>query len=132
MKQVMFALLAAASFSQQTASPPPPPAKPDLVQLQQLEIASVAALIAFQEQLDGGAAPTRDKCMNALGSAAFCGCLTDNLPRAVDFPTYVRIATSTPEELGYAALSAGSKKLVDDAVAVRDKCVAKVFPPKAP
>jgi hypothetical protein len=133
MKQLILALVVTASFGQQTAPPPLPPAKPEPIQqMQQMEVtAAAAALNGLQRQLDGLAAPTRYKCMSAIGSASFCGCLTDNLPLAVDFLTYVRFTTSAPEEFGYAALTAENKRLVDDSITVRDKCVASVFPPKS-
>lgn len=130
---IVAAIASSLAAGQQTQTPPPPPKPPPTAdptqQIQQIDRA-MAALDMLQKSADLVAAEKTYKCMNVIGSAPFCGCLVENLPIVVDFVSYVKITTSTPEELGYAGLSADNKKLVDNSMAVRDKCVAKVFPPK--
>ena len=69
-------------------------------------------------------ADRRAGCMNAIGSGAFCDCLNGSLPLATDFLQYIRVTTVK----SVASLSAEDRKLTDVILAVRDRCVAAVFP----
>lgn len=69
-------------------------------------------------------ADRRIRCMNAVGSGAFCDCLNGALPLATDFLQYIRITTAQSE----VSLSADDRKLAEVVLAVRDQCVAAVFP----
>lgn len=62
-------------------------------------------------------------CLKALGSVKFCTCLNNTLPIAVNFPAYVKILTSTKEEIGYETGSDSEKKVVDLTLAARETCV---------
>lgn len=61
-------------------------------------------------------------CYKSIGHAAFCECIKKESP-SVSFTDWVRIVTSSREELGYAKLDALSKKVVDRAYETRDTCV---------
>jgi hypothetical protein len=49
---------------------------------------------AFEISVDVRLADRRSKCMNAIGSPAFCDCLNGYLPLSVDFQRYITV-TST-------------------------------------
>ncbi len=67
------------------------------------------------------------KCMSAIGSPAFCTCLSSDLPIKADFQTYIRVTTTSREEYGYERLAPEDKRTVDHVIATRDYCVAQVF-----
>jgi hypothetical protein len=55
---------------------------------------------------------------------AFCDCLNGSLPLAIDFLRYIRVTTA----MSVPSPSADDRKLADLILAVRDQCVAAVFP----
>ena len=68
-----------------------------------------------------------DQCVRAVGKDKFCSCIAEKLPASVSFEQYIHTLVTSKEQLGYAALAAEQKKLIDDTLAVRDKCVEKGF-----
>src|SRR5262245_55213723 len=73
----------------------------------------------------------RSQCMAAVASEAFCECLGQKLPVAINFVDYVGIITRTKEELKYNTLSAEDKGVVDITRKARDQCVGQVASPAA-
>src|SRR5262245_28852693 len=69
--------------------------------------------------------------MAAVASEAFCECLGQKLPVAINFVDYVGIITRTKEELKYSTLSAEDKGVVDITRKARDQCVGQVASPAA-
>jgi GTPase Era involved in 16S rRNA processing len=68
-----------------------------------------------------------DHCMKAVAREKFCTCVSDKLPREVSFEQYVHTLVTTREKLGYDAMTAEQKKVVDATIAVRETCVEKGF-----
>ena len=67
-------------------------------------------------------------CLKAFGHKEFCTCLRDKSPWILSFNDYIKIVTSTKEELNYEQLKEDDKKLVELTLKVREQCVAKVKP----
>lgn len=68
-----------------------------------------------------------DQCMKAFAREKFCDCVSTNLPLNVNFEQYVHTVITPLDTLGYDAMSTEQKKVVDDTIAVREKCVEKGF-----
>ncbi len=68
-----------------------------------------------------------EQCLKAVGRDKFCSCIGDNLPAAVNFEQYIHTMVTSKEELGYSSMLPEQKKLVDNTLAVREKCVEKGF-----
>lgn len=62
-------------------------------------------------------------CMKAFGNQKFCQCLRDKSPIGIDFAGYVKIVTTTKEELGYSKTDKETKQLIDNALKAREVCV---------
>ncbi|MEW5980564.1 MAG: hypothetical protein AB1898_32675 [Acidobacteriota bacterium] len=69
----------------------------------------------------------RANCLKAFGHAKFCDCLCSDLPMIVTFNDYIRIVTSSKEELGYDRLKADDKKVIDMVYSAREKCVGETL-----
>ena len=70
---------------------------------------------------------TRQKysdCMKAFGNQKFCQCLRDKSPVGIDFASYIKVVTTTKEELGYAKSDKETKQLIDNALKAREACVS--------
>jgi uncharacterized protein YbaA (DUF1428 family) len=65
----------------------------------------------------------RAHCIRAFGHAAFCECLSSKVPVGTSFVTYIRVVTSTKEQLSYSSLSKDDKTIVDVTIAAREACV---------
>ena len=84
----------------------------------------------FEKSVELIVADRHSKCMSAIGSPAFCTCLSSRLPIKADFhdfQTYIRVTTTSREEYGYERLAPKDKRTVDHVIATRDYCVAQVF-----
>ena len=68
-----------------------------------------------------------DQCVRAVGKDKFCSCVAEKLPASVSFEQYIHTMVTPKEQLGYATLAPEQKKLIDDTLAVREKCVEKGF-----
>jgi len=62
-------------------------------------------------------------CMKAFGNPKFCQCLRDKSPVGIDFAGYVKVVTTTKEELGYSKTDKETKQLIDNALKAREVCV---------
>lgn len=63
-------------------------------------------------------------CMKAFGNQKFCQCLRDKSPVGIDFAGYVKVVTTTKEELGYSKTDKETKQLIDNALKAREVCVS--------
>ena len=68
-----------------------------------------------------------DHCMKVVARDKFCSCVSENLPREVSFEQYVHTLVTAREKLGYDAMTADQRKVVDATIAAREKCVEKGF-----
>lgn len=68
-----------------------------------------------------------DQCVKAIGKEKFCSCMAEKLPVAVSFEQYVHTMVTPKSQLGYDTAAPEQKKLIDETLAVRDKCVEKGF-----
>jgi|HubBroStandDraft_6_1064221.scaffolds.fasta_scaffold1104511_1 hypothetical protein len=91
------------------------------------ERAAKLARTALQTSVETIMADRRNKCMNAIGSPAFCDCLNGYLPMAADFQKYIVVTTTSRAEFGYEQLTRDDKEIADLIILTRDQCVAKVF-----
>ena len=64
-------------------------------------------------------------CMKAFGNQKFCQCLRDKSPVGIDFAGYVKVVTTTKEELGYSKMDNETKQLIDNALKAREVCVSE-------
>jgi hypothetical protein len=62
-------------------------------------------------------------CMKAFGNHLFCTCLKDKSPVGVDFLGYVKVVTTSKEDLGYGQADTETKSLIDNTLAAREVCV---------
>lgn len=62
-------------------------------------------------------------CLKAFGNQKFCQCLRDQSPVGIDFADYVKIVTTTKEELGYSKTDKETKQLIDNTLKAREVCV---------
>ena len=65
------------------------------------------------------------QCMKAVGQEKFCACLAEGLPPGVGLESYIHTVVTPKETLGYDAMGAGQKRVIDQTLAVREKCVTK-------
>ena len=70
-------------------------------------------------------AERKAQCMKAVGQEKFCACVAEGLPPGVSLEGYIHTVVTPKETLGYDAMTAEQKRLVDQTLAVREKCVAK-------
>jgi hypothetical protein len=68
-----------------------------------------------------------EQCLQAVGREKFCRCIGENLPAAVSFEQYVHTVVTSRDELGYSGIKPEQKQVVDDTLAVREKCVENGF-----
>ncbi len=62
-------------------------------------------------------------CLKAFGNHAFCQCLRDQSPIGIDFADYVKVVTTTKDELGYSKADKETKQLIDNTLKAREACV---------
>jgi hypothetical protein len=62
-------------------------------------------------------------CIKAFGNQKFCQCLRDKSPIGIDFTGYVKVVTTTKEELGYSKADKETKQLIDNTLNAREACV---------
>lgn len=62
-------------------------------------------------------------CIKAFGNQKFCQCLRIESPVGVDFAGYVKVVTTTKEELGYSKVDKETKQLIDNTLKAREACV---------
>ncbi len=62
-------------------------------------------------------------CMKAFGNQNFCQCLREKSPVGVDFAGYVKVVTTTKDELGYSKADKETKRLIDNTLKAREVCV---------
>ena len=84
---------------------------------------ALGALHNLEVVTDQATTLKKDQCMKAIGDMAFCNCIAENSPVAVDFIQYVAVVTRTKEDVKYEQLSADDKKIFDSSRAARDECV---------
>jgi len=88
---------------------------------------AVTALDELKASADNVVETKRLECLSVVGNAAFCTCVTGELPMAVSFLQYAGIVTRTKSELDYDALSKNDKLLADATYAAREMCVDRTF-----
>lgn len=66
-------------------------------------------------------------CMSAIGHERFCSCLNDSLTLELSFPEYVVLITDVDGDAATASLPPEKRRYRDEAVHLRDVCVAKAF-----
>lgn len=62
-------------------------------------------------------------CMKAFGNQKFCQCLSEKSPVGVNFAWYVKVVTTTKDELGYSNADKETKGLIDNTLNAREVCV---------
>lgn len=65
-------------------------------------------------------------CMKAFGNPEFCQCLRDNSPVGIDFVGYIKVVTTTKDDLGYSNTDNETKQLIDNTIKAREVCVGGV------
>jgi hypothetical protein len=124
----LLALVTRGSLAAQSQSTPAPPPT-----LQQLEPAPPRQADQMSRRDENRTATSRalserrTQCLRAFGHAAFCGCLSDQLPTDVTFLTYIQVVAASRQDLGYARLAKEDQKSVDLISTARDGCVAKTM-----
>lgn len=63
-------------------------------------------------------------CLKAFGNQNFCQCLRDKSPVGIDFAGYIKVVTTTKEELGYSKTDKETKQLIDNTLKARESCVS--------
>jgi len=69
----------------------------------------------------------RDHCMKAVANEKFCNCLSTNLLSEISFEQYVHTLVTSREKLGYTAMTAEQKTIVDATIEAREKCIERGF-----
>ncbi|MDH5180252.1 MAG: hypothetical protein OEZ39_09315 [Gammaproteobacteria bacterium] len=68
----------------------------------------------------------RTNCLKSFGHSKFCECIGSSRPVIINFYNYIAITTKSKEELNYNSLNSDDKKIIDNAISAREKCVAKM------
>jgi hypothetical protein len=63
-------------------------------------------------------------CLKAFGNQKFCQCLKDKSPVGIDFAGYIKVVTTTKEDLGYSQADKETKGLIDNTLNARESCVS--------
>ncbi|MEZ5444318.1 MAG: hypothetical protein R3F45_00840 [Gammaproteobacteria bacterium] len=66
-------------------------------------------------------------CMSAIGHERFCSCLNDSLTLELSFTEYVVLITDVDGDASTVSLPPAKRRHRDEAVHLRDVCVAKAF-----
>ncbi len=66
-------------------------------------------------------------CMRAIGHERFCSCLNNSLSLDLGFPEYVVLITTREDDATALPLPADKQRYRDEALHLRDVCVAKAF-----
>jgi hypothetical protein len=77
------------------------------------------------KELQRAGTERKAQCLKAVGQEKFCACVAEGLPAGVGFEGYVHTVVTPKEPLGYEAMNPEQKRVVDQTLAVREKCVAK-------
>jgi hypothetical protein len=85
---------------------------------------TAVAKAAFEASVRVRVRDRRTKCMNVIGHAAFCDCVSGSLPLDVDFQRYVAVALEREQ-------SQDETRVVNAVLSTRNSCVASVFGPAA-
>jgi hypothetical protein len=86
----------------------------------------IQELKTLKEQQSISAAKT-EQCMKAVSREKFCTCIGNTLPREVNFEQYVHTLITSKEALGYTDMTENRKKIIDDTIDAREKCIEKGF-----
>lgn len=100
------------------AADPPAEPKPEIQdRIEQLEkqIRELKELREKQLEKDTRTRDIKEPCVAAVGAADVCSCLAENLPRGVDFVTYVRMMSPARDEV--------DKRVLEMVKAARERCV---------
>ena len=128
MKTLLIAVIASATLvvCVRGQDQPQPTEVERLREIQAIEDAR-ASLKKLQALTNEMSTTKRLKCMMAFGSAPFCECLSEKTPIGASFENYIRITTTSKEDLEYADLDAEWKSLVDNTLTARESCVTSIF-----
>jgi hypothetical protein len=85
------------------------------------------ARATFEKSVEERLAARRTKCMNAIGSPAFCDCLNGSLPLTVEFQHYIAVTTAGSDS---PQLLVTDPKIASAIRATRNQCVSAVFAPE--
>lgn len=66
-------------------------------------------------------------CMRAIGHERFCSCLNNSLTLELSFPEYIVLITRLDGDANPMPLVPAKRRYRDEAVHLRDVCVAKAF-----
>lgn len=123
--KILCAILLGLSLTCANATDKSPKRPASMEELERIDLAQdgMAAVDKMQASLERLGRKNRLACMKAFGSDKFCTCLSNKLPIAVNFMAYVRIMTSSKDELGYDKAEEKDKQLVDLTYKVREACV---------
>ena len=97
-----------------------PPAEPkaeiqDRIEQLEKQIRELKELREKQLEKDARTREIKEPCVAAVGVADVCSCLAENLPKGVDFVTYVRMMSPAKEEV--------DKRVLEMVKAARERCV---------
>ena len=109
-----------------------PKGPPSIEELEQLESILrgeklIDELEILRKSMKDMWAERRYDCLKAFGHREFCSCLNDNLSAFLTFDDYIISVTESKEELNYQSRAEDERNLIDNAIRVRDECVAKCF-----
>lgn len=93
-------------------------------QLDRLEKARDAA-IELQLLIERVSRQNFSDCMKSFGNQKFCQCLSEKSPVGVDFAWYVKVVTTTKDELGYSNADEETRGLIDNTLKAREVCVGE-------
>lgn len=64
-------------------------------------------------------------CMKAFPHEQYCQCLVDSIPVDFGMDAYLKIMTSSREEIGYSNMTDDARNAVDATIQARELCVSK-------
>ena len=113
-------------WAQERNQPGRPLTKEQIEKIEDMDRA-MEQLGSLQQQMESLVRSRGTRCLKAFGHQKFCSCVNDGLAVSLTFQEYVMITSGTKDDLGYAALTSDQKKLVDNALKVREQCVKTVW-----
>lgn len=87
----------------------------DRIEKLEKQIRELKELREKQQEKDARTRDIKEPCVAAMGMADVCSCLAENLPRGVDFVTYVRMMSPAKDEV--------DKRVLEMVKTARERCV---------
>ncbi len=78
------------------------------------------------ERIERAAQRKKLQCMRAFPHEAFCECLANKMPMAINVIQYTVATTVSREDLGYDSISEDERKAVDVTIQAREDCAGVI------